>query len=310
MKNLTKRLFSLCFLLLMITISLQAQIWAPQGAKWYYTFSNFWITGYISIENTKDTLIYDNTSGQNRNCQKLVKTFYSYNHINGNLDTISLGSEYTWSNDDTVFIYRHDQFYVLYDFSAQPGDSWVIPETYNFLEYCDSVGVVNVVAAGDTILNSEVLRYIVVEPEDQSHWVLSGIIIEKIGPLWYMLPEQNCILDYMEGGPLRCYQDSVFQYASGIAPYCDFIVGIKEPDNNSFMIYPNPAKDFVHFEVRRSVFGVNELRLFDVYGRQVTGKVITSEQTILDVSGLPVGVYFYRLELGEEVYSGKLVIQR
>ncbi len=309
MKHFTKLFFSLCFILI-LNLGSKAQIWAPAGAKWYYTFSNFWISGYISIENTKDTLIYDNASGQFRNCQKLDKIFYSYNHLNGNLDTITIGSEYTWSNQDTVFIYRHNQFYVLYDFSAQPGDTWIIPETYNFLDNCDSVGVVNVVAAGDTILNSEVLRYIVVEPEEQSHWVLFGKIIEKIGPLWYMLPEQACILDYMEGGPLRCYQDSGFQYISGIAPYCDYIVGIKEPDNNSFMIYPNPARYHVKFEVQSSGFGGSVLHLFDVFGRQVAVQEITSEQSILDVSGLPEGVYFYRLAMGEVVYSGKIVIQR
>jgi len=75
-------------------------------------------------------------------------------------------------------------------------------------------------------------------------------------------------------------------------------------------VYPNPAKDYIQFEVRGSVFGVFELHLFDVFGRQVAGKDITSEQTILDVSKLPVGVYFYRVALGEVVYTGKIVIQR
>jgi hypothetical protein len=42
----------------------------------------------------------------------------------------------------------------------------------------------------------------------------------------------------------------------------------------------------------------------------VTGKEITSEQTVLDVSVLPGGVYFYRVAMGETTFSGKLVIQR
>jgi aminopeptidase YwaD len=63
-------------------------------------------------------------------------------------------------------------------------------------------------------------------------------------------------------------------------------------------VYPNPAKDYVQFEVHSSKFEVMELRLFDVFGRQVARKEITSEQTILDVSGLPGGVYFYRLASG------------
>ncbi len=290
MKHFTKLFFSLCFMLI-LNLGSQAQIWAPQGAKWYYSYSAFGLSGYISIENTKDTLIFDHAYGQFRNCQKLSKTRYSYGF--GGMDTISLGSEYTWSSDDTVFIYRHDQFYVLYDFSAQPGDSWVIPETYNFLEYCDSVGVVNVVAAGDTILNSEVLRYIVVEPEGQSHWVLSGMIIEKIGPLWYMLPEQACILDYMEGGPLRCYQDSIFQYSSGIAPYCDFIVGIKEPDNNSFMIYPNPA---IHnLSIKCIPYELYDLAITSIHGKTVMEFFNVGNGTTIDINGIAPGFYILLL---------------
>ncbi|MFU8844711.1 MAG: T9SS type A sorting domain-containing protein, partial [Bacteroidales bacterium] len=82
-------------------------------------------------------------------------------------------------------------------------------------------------------------------------------------------------------------------------------------------VYPNPAKDYVQFEVQSSKFEVGELRLFDVFGRQVARWEITSEQTNLDVSKLPGGVYFYRiypvfsgLGVGEVVYSGKILIQR
>jgi hypothetical protein len=75
-------------------------------------------------------------------------------------------------------------------------------------------------------------------------------------------------------------------------------------------VYPNPAQDLVQFEVQSSRFKAGELQLFDVYGRHVASKEITSEQTILDVSGLPGGVYFYKVVLGEIPYSGKIVIQR
>jgi hypothetical protein len=86
-------------------------------------------------------------------------------------------------------------------------------------------------------------------------------------------------------------------------------------------VYPNPAKDYVQFEVHSSKFParlrqqagkfeVGELRLFDVFGREVARKDITSEQTVLDVSVLPGGVYFYRVALEEISYSGKIVIQK
>ncbi|HSW68464.1 MAG TPA: T9SS type A sorting domain-containing protein [Bacteroidales bacterium] len=81
-------------------------------------------------------------------------------------------------------------------------------------------------------------------------------------------------------------------------------------------VYPNPAKDYIQFEVHATAgrqglrVEVGEIHLFDVFVRQVAWKEITSEQTMLDVSWLPGGVYFYRVVLGEITYSGKIVIQR
>jgi hypothetical protein len=85
---------------------------------------------------------------------------------------------------------------------------------------------------------------------------------------------------------------------------------IAETDESKIFVYPNPAKNLVQFEVQSSKFEVGELRLFDVFGRQVASKQITPDQTVLDMSGLPDGVYYYRVVLGEITYSGKIVIQR
>lgn len=287
------------FALLIISVSFlrtenaYAQLWAPPNAKWYYSYSNFWITGYVSIEKISDTLILDNASGQFRNCQKLFKTFYSHNHINGSQDTISLGSEYTWNNDDTVFIFKHNQFYVLYDFSAQPGDTWVVPETYNMFDICDSVGVVKVVFAGDTVINSEPLRYLIVEPEDPSHWALYGTIIEKIGPLYYMLPEQNCVTDIMEGGPLRCYEDNTFQYTSEIAPYCDYLVGMDEPESNPLAIYPNPAED--HLKIKCLPHETFNVEIVNISGQTVGRFYDVENGAPMNLTGLKPGLYMLSL---------------
>lgn len=296
--------------MLLFVVSSNAQIWAPTGAKWHYTFSNFWISGYVSIENTTDTLILDNSTGQLRNCQKLVKTFWSYNHLNGNRDTILLGSEYTWSNEDTVFIFRHNQFYVLYDFSAQPGDTWNVPETNNeFGGLCDTVGVVNVVSVGDTVINFVSLRYIVVEPEDQTHWVLSGIIIEKTGPLWYMLPEAACIIDYMEGGPLRCYQDSGFQYNTGIAPYCDYILGVQETETNPMQVYPNPAT--YHVNVTCDPNELYDLRIINIQGQTIKKFHDVGNGMNINLHGIAPGLYFIALSNEQQQASiSKLQILR
>ncbi|MBW6458975.1 MAG: T9SS type A sorting domain-containing protein [Bacteroidales bacterium] len=168
----------------------------------------------------------------------------------------------------------------------------------------------------------------------------SGTHIAKISPgpdywldyygdtCWYPIIYDGCMTDYAYykglGGPyLSCW----FWYAENYRTLVYYkkgneewgtplvIVGMDEAKiSGNVKVFPNPAKDLVQFEIRglSRAFGIDiyELHLFDVFGRQVARKDIASEQTILDVSELPVGVYFYRLALGEVLYSGKLVIQR
>ncbi len=75
-------------------------------------------------------------------------------------------------------------------------------------------------------------------------------------------------------------------------------------------VYPNPAKDYLNFEVEGLRLEGAILGLFDVFGRQVAWKEIITDLTIINVGELPGGVYFYRVALGKITYSGKIVIQR
>jgi len=78
-------------------------------------------------------------------------------------------------------------------------------------------------------------------------------------------------------------------------------------------VYPNPAGDYVIFEIPNALFSTSKgiaFELINIFGQQVIGKYITSEQTILDLRLLQNSVYFYRLQLNGMLYSGKIVIQR
>ncbi len=92
-------------------------------------------------------------------------------------------------------------------------------------------------------------------------------------------------------------------------------VSVIEPvaSMHGIKVFPNPAKDYIIFDIPATILPNNKtitLEIVDVFGRQAADKEITSEQTMLDVSGLPGGVYFYRVLAGEVIYSGKVVIQR
>lgn len=296
-------------LLLLQTIAqpLLAQTWVEDGAKWYYSFDLFSTTGYVEIEYIGDTTIYcDEILKPYQDCKVLNKTFYTYDFLGGIYDTVNLGHEYTWANSDTVFLYKHDRFYVLYDFSATIGDTWIVPENQEMMN-CDTVGYLKVVAKGDTIINSVPLRYVIVEPEGGSNWIIQGIIIEKIGPInWYMFPEQNCITDFQEGGPLRCYFDNNFAFNSGIEEYCDYIVNNKE---NTFegevSVYPNPATSFFHI-VGEKLSGV-EVYIFDIFGRIIFSSKISGRELQIDVSQFHTGTYLLYLNDHEISYKPKKI---
>ncbi|MCK9617814.1 MAG: hypothetical protein M0R21_08245, partial [Lentimicrobiaceae bacterium] len=66
-----KKLLLVICLCGMCSIGVQSQTWAPMGAVWYYSYTNFWIDGYIKIEAGKDTTIMD------KQCRELVKTLFS-----------------------------------------------------------------------------------------------------------------------------------------------------------------------------------------------------------------------------------------
>lgn len=76
-------------------------------------------------------------------------------------------------------------------------------------------------------------------------------------------------------------------------------------------VYPNPAGEYLVFEIRSLEFEFgNDIQLFDVFGREVTRKTITSEKTVFDLRGIYSGFYFYRAEDEDKLYSGKIIVQK
>lgn len=242
------------FFVLCLQFIVKAQTWCPVGTVWYYGYNGFSSAQYYKIEYDTDTVI------NSVNCKKLKKTLYSYYYSSGTFDTVSLENEYTYSDLDKVYIFRFNNFYVLYDFSANVGDSWEVAGTNLYsASNCDSVGSIKVDSIGTMFINGQNLRYICVSPTLNSKWGWAGRIAEKIGPIYnyqnniepynYLFPNKldycgMSIEDLHEGGFLRCYYDSSFGlYSTGIVPDCEFLAtDVKENRANvlEFMIAPNP----------------------------------------------------------------------
>ncbi len=299
-----KTLFILITLLPFLTIG---QNWAPVGATWYYGFSVWTNAGYYKIENVGDTTILTNQVHAFQ-CNKLQKTHYNKNLVTQTIDTVVIGTEYTYSDNDKVYIYKHHQFYTLYDFSAQIGDTWIVPEISRY-DGCDSIGTIRVDSIGTMTINTENLRYICVSLLDtMQKWGWKAKIVEKVGPIKsyssypyaYLFPQKfdycGMILDeYIEGGNFRCYSDnSSFSYSPELAPACDFITSVNTLDEISakITIFPNPSNG--SFKVYFDNLSIKDVIISDLIGKTIQ-QYHSIKQSNVEINNLSTGTYIITL---------------
>ena len=314
-ENFTK-LISL-LLLLVFAGSLKAQTeFAPVGAEWYYNYNNFWNVGYVKITSESDTII-DNVF-----CKKLVKSIHVYDYVSYNEKKGVFGYEYLTQINDSVMIYSDGEFKKLYDFSAEIGDTLLIPGLGHYEEFTHGTAVVT--GKGFMEFEGESLRYIDLKHLEDTPWQFScyhnydngyntARICEKIGNIsGYLLPEKYFIVDDEEGGALRCYSDNETSITFS-KEECDYVPQKDDVDEISasdiIKIYPNPATTNVEISytlpegmtsatlVMTNTLGVNVM----------TAHLDGNNKTTLSLEELPSGIYFYTIRCGENVKTGKLI---
>ncbi|MBQ6156403.1 MAG: fibronectin type III domain-containing protein [Bacteroidales bacterium] len=71
-------------------------------------------------------------------------------------------------------------------------------------------------------------------------------------------------------------------------------VGIQNWLDNSVMLYPNPAKEYVDIRVDGEL-NVNTMEVYDVYGKLINTVIVNENPTRINVSNLANGMYFVRV---------------
>jgi len=287
--------FTLIVILCIYSLAVHAQEWAPIGAKWHYTerFS-FWNPieiDYIKIESVKDTVV------EGINCKKLTKR-----HNLGCTDRPDV--EFMYSQNGKVYFYDScfNTFQILYDFSANLGDSWVI-KIKNYADTNDTDSLVVTVDSLDfiTINGFELKRLFLTNlflNEVVPGYTYNSTIIEAVGDLMYMFNffpafAFGCDANFSEG--LRCYEDSVIgHYETGIADSCTYIqywTGIGGRQKHVVEIYPNPVTEIITIngELGRFI----HYKIYNITGKKILTGII-SDNMIL-VNNLSSGLYFIEL---------------
>ena len=108
---------------------------------------------------------------------------------------------------------------------------------------------------------------------------------------------------------------------SAIVQYFESITGVNGiprlvPDRFSLeQNYPNPFNPTTHFQFSLSSGQFVTLKIYDVLGKEIA-TLVDGERNAgtysvnWDASGLPSGVYFYRMKAGDFVDTKKLVLTK
>ena len=75
---------------------------------------------------------------------------------------------------------------------------------------------------------------------------------------------------------------------------------------SNLILYPNPAKDKITIS-HLHITGITQLSIFNVNGEKVMEKQLTNNETQIDISALPRGVYFVRVQNEKMVEVAKMV---
>ena len=257
------------------------------GTEWYY-----------EIQNEDGTITYQHLeyAGDTTVNHKEVVIIIRTNTLYDKGEHQEVTREYLYEQDGVVYWWNDDlqEFTVLYDFGAEPGDEWEI-----------IVGSESVTMHVDSVMYNEYEGevYKVLKVSDENN-IFSGTVVCGIGHMTSFFPERLMTRNkkYRVEG-MRCFwRNGELLFKNGERDcdevYEEYHNGIEEggPSTGSvtFTIYPNPTHGVLVVETRRatSLPAANEYHITNLMGQTVQTGNLNAETQQIDVSGLPQGMYF------------------
>ncbi len=96
--------------------------------------------------------------------------------------------------------------------------------------------------------------------------------------------------------------------------YSEFTVGMDEIDIPDIKCYPNPFSSYTTIEYTLNESSYVQISIYNHIGKQVDliqqNQQSGKQQITWNAEGLPSGVYYFRLQAGDQVASGKMVLVR
>jgi len=202
---------------------------------------------------------------------------------------------------DTVAnkVYQYSEYdtgaHLLFDFNLSVGQLY--PPTFNN-PYNPSSDSLMVVSEDSVLLGNDYHKKwnLGVKTAGILHDSAFVSIIEGVGSTYGL--SADLITPFETSDALVCFSiaDTVLYPDSTSA--CDKTIGISETRAMpSFEIYPNPAQNMIQLNL---IYSENEIpvSIFNAHGQKISEQIIQGNSAKIDLSILPYGLYFLRIESG------------
>ena len=303
-----KKLFTSLAFLLASNFVFGQIVWAPQGAKWHYTvvWEDFFgqMTEVIPVHVMGDTII------QGQQCRVLVGDNEDFGfgwgcHTND-------GREFMYEEGGKVYFFDENSlsFGLLYDFSKNAGESWLVPLCEQLSWEFDSLRV-TVDSVTYSIISGHPLIYqhVHLESQDGSWDFGNDIIAEGIGSLAKMFLIRDATTAHVWITELRCYASPVTSIIKFIEQPCGFISPTTEViENQYFTLSPNPTSDHTTLSFTLPTETAFTVQIFNSFGQKVQEHQLPIASESLVIDGLQPGLYFVvLLSTGQPIKTKKLL---
>lgn len=288
----------LLFIFAVISLqSLAQSIWVKDNAVWHYKYFNYGTPGegYIKLWDDGDVII------QNKVCSNLKAQRHHFMNWGPQQEMTEFVTTYfqapVYVSNDTVFYWDQDHFSVLYDFSAQVNDRWVLQSGADTtISSCNDTSMTIVHGVGTIHLDGVNYRQLTLGASVGSGVYLAGRANSRFGASdTYLLPfPTNCnseIVEYDVVFFCSFQDDELYYNASGET--CEYSLGVDEAMKNKVSVFPNPTAGKLEL---LSDVPLKTIRVTNVLGARLkefsTGLTLTQ----IDLSELPQGTYYLNIE--------------
>lgn len=268
---------------------LMTQNFAPIGAKWQYSMACWgspYDCGYYSFEVINDTFLLG----------KKAKVL-SYSE-NGQLKIE--GQQILYADSGKVYYWMNGGFNLIFDFSAQTGDTLTLKMGPSFFTGGDTVGYYKMIVDSIGFTNITGLYYKTLYTTSLfyidggysgAYWRYFGEVIEKIGDVGFLFGHSVYFNTIDYEGWIRCYEDSIISYKPFYTKPCDFIT--EAPENfyiKKINLFPIPTNSTLYLTINTELINNTSYKVYNILGKPSFSGIL--RQPFIDVSNLPSGLYF------------------